>query len=349
MKRIVNGVTYNTDTATLLAQSKWEEDGEHAVGTLYQTLGGAFFVNEEITKTIWNEGEREHQKQTTNNFVPLSPEGAHKWLMEGGDVEVFRNPFEDPPEATAEAEPAATIYIRVPASLKRFVDEAAKSEKLSGNVWAMRCVERCLNPNPYPDAKKALATAYAILVRIGAQDGDGLSLTQVACLLGEVKEKIEEAWCGLDFDDEPNPSDLYTNIVQNADQSELERLQIEYSPFNLVFLTKVDQLDLSVRSSSCLRNDNIVYIGDLVQKSMAEMLRTPNFGRKSLNEINEVLAQMGLHLGMEVPGWPPKNIEALAKRFEDMRGYDFLIPPVHDIKSAAPILPVLGIRRRRIS
>ena len=82
-------------------------------------------------------------------------------------------------------------------------------------------------------------------------------------------------------------------------------------------LKKVDELELSVRSANCLKNDNIVYIGDLVQKTEAEMLRTPNFGRKSLNEIKEVLAQMGLHLGMEVPGWPPKNIDELAKRFED--------------------------------
>ena len=87
--------------------------------------------------------------------------------------------------------------------------------------------------------------------------------------------------------------------------------------FNPAFLKKVDELELSVRSANCLKNDNIVYIGDLVQKSEAEMLRTPNFGRKSLNEIKEVLAQMGLHLGMEVPGWPPENIEELAKRFED--------------------------------
>mgnify|MGYP000437999388 CR=1 FL=1 len=87
--------------------------------------------------------------------------------------------------------------------------------------------------------------------------------------------------------------------------------------FNPVLLKKVDELELSVRSANCLRNDNIVYIGDLIQKSEAEMLRTPNFGRKSLNEIKEVLAQMGLHLGMEVPGWPPENIDELAKRFED--------------------------------
>lgn len=87
--------------------------------------------------------------------------------------------------------------------------------------------------------------------------------------------------------------------------------------FNPALLKKVDELELSVRSANCLKNDNIVYIGDLIQKSEAEMLRTPNFGRKSLNEIKEVLAQMGLHLGMEVPGWPPENIDDLAKRFEE--------------------------------
>jgi DNA-directed RNA polymerase subunit alpha len=88
-------------------------------------------------------------------------------------------------------------------------------------------------------------------------------------------------------------------------------------PFNKNLLRKVDELELSVRSANCLKNDNIVYIGDLVQKSEAEMLRTPNFGRKSLNEIKEVLTQMGLHLGMEIPNWPPENIEELAKRLDE--------------------------------
>ena len=88
-------------------------------------------------------------------------------------------------------------------------------------------------------------------------------------------------------------------------------------PFNRNLLRKVDELELSVRSANCLKNDNIVYIGDLVQKSEAEMLRTPNFGRKSLNEIKEVLATMGLHLGMEIPNWPPENIEDLAKKLDE--------------------------------
>jgi DNA-directed RNA polymerase subunit alpha len=87
--------------------------------------------------------------------------------------------------------------------------------------------------------------------------------------------------------------------------------------FNPALLKKVDELELSVRSANCLKNDNITYIGDLIQKTEGEMLRTPNFGRKSLNEIKEVLAQMGLHLGMDVSGWPPENIEDLAKRFEE--------------------------------
>jgi len=91
----------------------------------------------------------------------------------------------------------------------------------------------------------------------------------------------------------------------------------EEPAFNKNLLRKVEELELSVRSANCLKNDNIIYIGDLVQKTEAEMLRTPNFGRKSLNEIKEVLATMGLHLGMEIPDWPPENIEDLAKRLEE--------------------------------
>ncbi|MBD0866088.1 MAG: DNA-directed RNA polymerase subunit alpha [Rhodobacteraceae bacterium] len=90
---------------------------------------------------------------------------------------------------------------------------------------------------------------------------------------------------------------------------------LEFSP---LLLRKVDELELSVRSANCLKNDNIVYIGDLIQKTDAEMLRTPNFGRKSLNEIKEVLSGMGLHLGTDVAGWPPDNIEEMAKKFEDV-------------------------------
>ena len=92
--------------------------------------------------------------------------------------------------------------------------------------------------------------------------------------------------------------------------------ETDTNQLNRFLLKKVDELELSVRSANCLKNDNIIYIGDLVQKTEAEMLRTPNFGRKSLNEIKEVLSSMGLRLGMDIPGWPPENIEEMAKKLE---------------------------------
>ena len=105
----------------------------------------------------------------------------------------------------------------------------------------------------------------------------------------------------------------------NFDEPEIQQDQgaAEKLSFNSNLLKKVEELELSVRSANCLKNDNIIYIGDLVQKTESEMLRTPNFGRKSLNEIKEVLTQMELNLGMSVQDWPPENIDELAKKYED--------------------------------
>jgi DNA-directed RNA polymerase subunit alpha len=96
-----------------------------------------------------------------------------------------------------------------------------------------------------------------------------------------------------------------------------EEKAAEELPFDVNLLRRVDELELSVRSQNCLKNDNIVYIGDLVCKTEAEMLKTPNFGRKSLNEIKEVLGLMGLRFGMKVDSWPPEHIEELAKKYQD--------------------------------
>ena len=118
MKRIVNGVTYNTETSTPLAMSKWGDDEYTAItGTLYQTRGGAFFLHAAIEKWVWNPNVLERELRHEDKFEPMSPEDAHQWILEG-DVEIFSNPFEDPPEATAEGDPGETIYIRVPASLE---------------------------------------------------------------------------------------------------------------------------------------------------------------------------------------------------------------------------------------
>ena len=87
--------------------------------------------------------------------------------------------------------------------------------------------------------------------------------------------------------------------------------------FNPELLRRMDDLELSVRASNCMRHENIVYLGDLVTRSEAALMRVPNFGRKSLNEIKAMLATLGLSLGMEVATWPPDDVEALARRHAD--------------------------------
>lgn len=108
----------------------------------------------------------------------------------------------------------------------------------------------------------------------------------------------------------------FINFSEPKDKDKKKNLVANLS-FNKNMLRKVDELELSVRSANCLKSENIFYIGDLVQKTEAEMLKTPNFGRKSLNEIKEMLTQMGLNFGMAVEKWPPENIEELVKHIDD--------------------------------
>ena len=97
----------------------------------------------------------------------------------------------------------------------------------------------------------------------------------------------------INFDEDMTP-------VQKRTES--SRIQLNENLFRTV-----DDLELSVRSANCLKNANIRYIGELVVRSESEMLKTKNFGRKSLNEIKEILTEMGLGLGMEIEGWPPPD------------------------------------------
>jgi len=115
--------------------------------------------------------------------------------------------------------------------------------------------------------------------------------------------------------------DQFAKLV-NFDATEEEEVVVEQKrddvPFSKYLLLKIDELELSVRSMNCLKNDNIVYIGDLVQRTESDMLKTPNFGRKSLDEIKEVLSTYGLSLGMTIPGWPPESVDALAQKVGDI-------------------------------
>ncbi len=97
------------------------------------------------------------------------------------------------------------------------------------------------------------------------------------------------------------------DIADNAQEN-------DYEPeFNKNLLKSIDELELSVRSYNCLKNERITYVGDLAVRTEAEMLKTSNFGRKSLNELKDNLKSMGLGFGMKIPNWPPENIEELSR------------------------------------
>ncbi|QKX01609.1 DNA-directed RNA polymerase subunit alpha [Wolbachia endosymbiont of Cruorifilaria tuberocauda] len=149
--------------------------------------------------------------------------------------------------------------------------------------------------------------------------------------VGQVTDK-DKLILSIETDGTISPSqavDYAARILQeqlqpfiNSDVSH-KKLQVSSSSsykdlgYDPILLRKVDEMELSVRSHNCLKNENVTYIGDLVQRTESEMLRTANFGRKSLNEIKAVLNNFGLSLGMDIPNWPPKNIDELAKQHTD--------------------------------
>jgi len=93
-------------------------------------------------------------------------------------------------------------------------------------------------------------------------------------------------------------------------ESELTEVEVQQAPqIDPVLLRPVDDLELTVRSANCLKAENIYYIGDLIQRHENDLLKAPNLGRKSLNEIKDILATKGLSLGMKVDNWPPQGVE----------------------------------------
>ena len=104
-------------------------------------------------------------------------------------------------------------------------------------------------------------------------------------------------------------------LAEETDGSPLPPTDLPFSPH---LLKRVNDLELSVRAANCLKSENLLYVGDLVARSEMDLLKTPNFGRKSLNEIKQVLENLGLTLGKTVEGWPPEDdIEMLRKRYSE--------------------------------
>lgn len=128
---------------------------------------------------------------------------------------------------------------------------------------------------------------------------------------GSVKSELALALASKIFQDQLQ---VFINFKEVEEVEKPKRKKI---PFDTNLLKKVCDLELSVRSHNCLKNDNITYIGDLVVKSEQQMLKTPNFGKKSLHEIKELLSTMGLKFGMEIDNWPPGNIEEIIHDYLD--------------------------------
>ncbi len=112
---------------------------------------------------------------------------------------------------------------------------------------------------------------------------------------------------------------LFINFDESLEPEITDETEITKQPINENLYRRVDELELSVRSANCLKNANIRLIGELVQKSEAEMLKTQNFGRKSLNEIKDILSEMGLTLGLTLEGFPdPEYLKMLEKSEEEL-------------------------------
>lgn len=119
---------------------------------------------------------------------------------------------------------------------------------------------------------------------------------------------------------------IFINFDETLVEPKIEEAEEEQVKINENLIKGVEELELSVRSANCLKNASIRYIGDLVQKTEGEMLKTKNFGRKSLNEIKEILTDMGLSLGMKLPDWPPDDLPELPELpnyFDDDNAMEF--------------------------
>jgi len=136
--------------------------------------------------------------------------------------------------------------------------------------------------------------------RVGQQtDYDRLTLE--VWTNGTVRPEDAVAYAAKIFKDQLS---IFINFQEGAEPAPEATVSEEQQKLNENLWKSVDDLELSVRSANCLQNANIRYIGELVQKTESDMLKTKNFGRKSLKEIKEILAAMGLSLGMKLEGWP---------------------------------------------
>jgi len=230
MKRIVDGATYNTATSMRIALWRHDDEqaGEEKEGTLYQTRGGAFFVHWTTTKSWYDRSEGEQKTKRTDHFEVMTRSEAEDWIADG-DNEIFHNPFGDPPEAEATVDGVATVYTRVPPSLKAAIELDAAERQLSLNAWAIGAFEA-----------KAGRTRDKIIEHLGGMwglasnstyDADAFSRDEYREMLGMIRDGLELVCETLGFE-EQQMIDGWTTIGSAAAAGgESARLYTRFQPY----------------------------------------------------------------------------------------------------------------------
>lgn len=248
-------------------------------------------VLEDVTDIILNLKElRFKQHDPEQKTLRISKQGPG--VVTGADIQLSDNiEVLNPEQHIATLGKDARFEAELIVTYGRgYVEADGRSKELGVGYIAVDALHspiRRVNYNVSP-ARVAQRTDYDALTLEVWTDGSLRPDEAVALGSKILKEQLQ---IFLTFDESVEPT---------TEEEEMLSPQLNENLFR-----SVDDLELSVRSANCLKNANIRYIGELVCKSEAEMLKTKNFGRKSLNEIKEILTNMGLSLGMKIDGWPP--------------------------------------------
>lgn len=217
MKRIIDGVTYNTDTATLVAQSVIENEGVTNDCDLYQNRAGVYFGVDKVTAP-YRDKRGEWQERISYDWTAVGDAAAARKYAEQYNMTILRDIEDMPPEATA-GEKMATVYLRVTPTLKTDLDEVASEEAVSGNLWATRCLERCLNNRQGRNLEDLLQIGLIAGAFVDEEQDRDLcmkALHRIANLVEPLARKIT----GID--------DAFTAIMDFSNSLEIEQTRREF-------------------------------------------------------------------------------------------------------------------------
>jgi DNA-directed RNA polymerase subunit alpha len=257
-------------------------------------------VKEDVADIILNLKELKLKLHTVDEEV-IRIEAKGEKEVKAGDILTTQNVEILNPDlhiATLSPDSKLNMEMRIKIGKGYVPAEFNKSESDSVGVIAVDALFSPITKVNYnvTNARVGRSTDYDRLTLEVWTDGSVLPEDSVAYAAKILKDQMS---IFINFEEEVEPE-----VIEISD---------DRPSFNENLSKRVDELELSVRSANCLQNANIKYIGELVQKSESEMLKTKNFGRKSLNEIKEILQEMGLGLGMKVEGWnAPSGAEEIA-------------------------------------